>query len=90
MLTNRPEFIAAVHGISKVGAAAVLGGTLLAVSVLLPVPFIELAPGPTFNTLGEADGTPIISIQRATTYPTSGHLDLTTVNERGGPGNGRA
>ena len=71
-----------------VGSAAVLGGTLLAVAALLPVPFIELAPGPTFNTLGEADGTPIIVIQRATTYPTSGHLDLTTVNERGGPGNG--
>ena len=71
-----------------IGAAAVLGGTLFAVSVLLPVPFIELAPGPTFNTLGEADGKPIISIERATTFPTSGHLDLTTVNERGGPGNG--
>ena len=71
-----------------IGVAAVLGGTLFAVSVLLPVPFIELAPGPTFNTLGEADGKPIISIERATTFPTSGHLDLTTVNERGGPGNG--
>jgi PDZ domain-containing protein len=71
-----------------VSGAGIVGIALMAYAVLLPVPFIELAPGPTFNTLGESDGTPIISIHRAETYPTSGHLDLTTVNERGGPGNG--
>jgi hypothetical protein len=48
--------------------------------------FVELSPGPTYNTLGEADGKPIISIQDTPTYPTAGNLDLTTVNERGGPG----
>jgi PDZ domain-containing protein len=47
-----------------------------------------MAPGPTFNTLGDIDGTPVISIKVAQTYPTAGHLDLTTVNERGGPGGG--
>ena len=32
------------------------------------------------------DGKPISSIQDTPTYPTAGNLDLTTVNERGGPG----
>ncbi|HET7901974.1 MAG TPA: S16 family serine protease [Candidatus Nanopelagicales bacterium] len=67
-------------------AAAVLGGVLLVVGVLVPLPYVELSPGPTYNTLGEADGKPIIAIEDTTTYPTSGNLDLTTVNERGGPG----
>lgn len=70
------------------GAGAVAAGALLGVGLLLPVPYLEMAPGPTFNTLGDIDGTPVISIKVAQTYPTSGHLDLTTVNERGGPGGG--
>lgn len=70
------------------GAGAVGAVAFLAVGLLLPVPYLEMAPGPTFNTLGDIDGTPVISIKVAQTYPTSGHLDLTTVNERGGPGGG--
>ena len=69
-------------------AGALAAGALLGVGVLLPVPYLELAPGPTYNTLGSIDGTPVITIKVAQTYPTDGHLDLTTVNERGGPGNG--
>lgn len=68
------------------GAATALGAAMLVVGVVVPVPFVELSPGPTYNTLGEADGKPIISISDTPTYPTSGNLDLTTVNERGGPG----
>lgn len=67
-------------------AGALLGAATVLLGVFLPVPFVELAPGPTYNTLGEADGKPIIAIEDQTTYPTSGNLDLTTVNERGGPG----
>jgi len=70
------------------GAGAIAAGALLGVGLLLPVPYLELAPGPTFNTLGDIDGTPVITIKVAQTYPTAGHLDLTTVNERGGPGGG--
>jgi PDZ domain-containing protein len=70
------------------GAGAAAAGALLGVGLLLPVPYLEMAPGPTFNTLGDIDGTPVISIKDQQTYPTSGHLDLTTVNERGGPGGG--
>ncbi|HET8970129.1 MAG TPA: PDZ domain-containing protein [Candidatus Nanopelagicales bacterium] len=57
----------------------------LAVVTLVPVPFVELSPGPTFNTIGEVDGKPVIEVSGRQTYPTAGHLDLTTVSERGGP-----
>ena len=29
----------------------------------LPVPYVAQVPGPTFNTLGDLDGKPIISIE---------------------------
>ncbi len=67
------------------GASLVL---LLLVAVLLPVPFVRLAPGPTFNVIGELDGKPIIQIDGTTTYPTTGQLDMTTVLESGGPRGG--
>ena len=70
------------------GAAGMSGAALLLAAALLPVPFIELAPGPTFNTIGQVDGKPLIDISGTPTYPTSGNLDMTTVNERGGPGSG--
>jgi len=61
---------------------------LLAVALLLPVPFVKLAPGPTFNVIGDHDGQPVIKISGATTYPTTGELDMTTVLESGGPRGG--
>ena len=70
------------------GAAAASASLTVLVGVLLPVPFIQLAPGPTFNTIGEVAGQPLIEISGTPTYPTAGNLDMTTVNERGGPGNG--
>ena len=59
-----------------------------AVAALLPVPFVSLAPGPTFNTIGAFSGTDLITIKERRTYPTTGHLDLVTVRETGGPGGG--
>jgi len=61
---------------------------LLAVALLLPVPFVKLAPGPTFNVIGDHDGQPVIKISGTTTYPTTGDLDMTTVLESGGPRGG--
>lgn len=58
------------------------------VVAFVPLPYLELSPGPTYNTIGEVDGTPLIKISGTTTYPTSGHLDLTTVSERGAPDSG--
>ena len=61
---------------------------LLGIAFFLPVPFIKLAPGPTFNVIGEVDGSPVIQISGTETFPTSGDLDMTTVRESGGPRGG--
>lgn len=54
---------------------------------LMPVPYVELTPGPTTNTLGTNDkGTPLIEVQGHASYPADGHLNFTTVAYRGGPG----
>ena len=58
-------------------------GVLAAIS--LPVPYVIVSPGPTFNTLGDYAGEPIVDISGVTTYPPTGELDITTVRERGGP-----
>lgn len=59
---------------------------LAAVTMLLPVPYAELRPGPALNTLGSPGGKPLISVTGHETYPTTGSLDLTTVTVAGGPG----
>jgi len=58
---------------------------LSAIAALLPVPYVELGPGPTTNTLGSVDGKSLITIDGHQTYPADGHLNLTTVSVRGGP-----
>ena len=52
---------------------------LLCAGVLIPVPYSEMSPGPTVNTLGEHDGEPVLQIAGRKTYATSGHLNMTTV-----------
>lgn len=59
----------------------VVFGVLLAV---VTVPFVALGPGPTFDTLGEIDGKQVVQIVGTQTYPTSGHLNMTTVSQRDG------
>ncbi|MHA6620007.1 YlbL family protein [Pseudonocardia sp. DLS-67] len=54
-------------------ALGVLGGTL-------PVPLVALGPGPTFDTLGTVDGTTVVQVDGPPVYPTSGHLNMTTVS----------
>lgn len=66
----------------------VSGGLLAAlvgVATWLPVPYVLLSPGPTFNTIGEFDGTQLITVEGPKTFPTDGELLLTTVSETGGP-----
>lgn len=52
---------------------------LLCAGVLIPVPYAEMSPGPTVNTLAEHDGEPVLQIEGHKTYPTTGHLNMTTV-----------
>ena len=67
-------------------ASGFLTVLLAAVLTLLPVPYAILAPGPTYNTLGEIDGKALITVSGHRTYPAEGELDLTTVSLSGGPG----
>lgn len=69
-----------------VSAATTL--VLLAIAWQLPVPFVKLAPGPTFNVIGDEDGRPVIDISGTKTFPVTGVLDMTTVLESGGPRGG--
>ncbi|MGC3002301.1 YlbL family protein [Streptomyces sp. G35A] len=52
---------------------------LLCAGVFIPVPYAEMSPGPTVNTLGEHDGEPVLQISGRRTYPADGHLNMTTV-----------
>ncbi|MDX3572840.1 PDZ domain-containing protein [Streptomyces sp. ID05-47C] len=52
---------------------------LLCAGVLIPVPYAEMSPGPTVNTLGEHGGEPVLQISGRKTYPTDGNLNMTTV-----------
>ena len=56
-------------------------GLTLAASVG-QVPYVAYYPGPTFNTTGEIDGEPLITISGRESFPTDGQLDLTTVDVR--------
>lgn len=67
----------------KTTGLAVAGFLLVAlvcVAALVPMPYVVMSPGLTENTLGSFDGEPVITISGHRTYPTSGHLDLTTVS----------
>ncbi|RZU32939.1 YlbL family protein [Blastococcus saxobsidens] len=67
----------------SVGAVLLLVFGVLGTTV--PVPYVAQVPGPTFDTLGDIDGEPIISVQGREPDETEGTLTLTTVGvSRGG------
>ena len=71
--------------------AALLTATFVAIALaaaltFLGLPFVVMSPGPATNILGEIDGKPLLAVEGATTYPTTGRLDFTTVSVDGGPG----
>lgn len=66
-----------VSGVAALGLGLAVG--------TVPVPYVIEKPGPTFNTLGDAQGAPVISVTGRETYPAAGNLDLTTVYVDGGP-----
>ncbi|MFF0284871.1 PDZ domain-containing protein [Streptomyces sp. NPDC005262] len=56
---------------------------LLCAGVLIPVPYSEMSPGPTVNTLGKVGGEPVLQVSGHRTYKTSGNLNMTTVRVTG-------
>jgi PDZ domain-containing protein len=58
----------------------------LVVVFAVPVPYVALIPGPTYNTLGPLDGKPVVQISGHRTYTAPGHLNMVTVSYIGGPG----
>ncbi|MCU4746801.1 PDZ domain-containing protein [Streptomyces sp. JH002] len=56
---------------------------LLTAGVLVKVPYSELSPGPTVNTLGDYSDEPVLSIDGHETYEATGHLNMTTVRVTG-------
>lgn len=60
-------------------AAALLAVALGVFATTVPVPMVALGPGPTFDTLGEVDGTTVVAVDGLEVYPTSGRLNMTTV-----------
>lgn len=71
-------------------ALAVAGALLVAALTSIGLPYVVMRAGPVTNILGTTDesGTakPVLAIEGATTYPTEGELDFTTVLIVGGPG----
>ena len=55
---------------------------LVAGGFAFTVPYVEILPGPAYNTLGDkgtTSGKPVIDVTGVKTYPTDGALDLLTV-----------
>ena len=67
-----------------IACVGVIGALLVA--ALLPVPYVALLPGPTYNTLGPLGHKPIVQISGHPTFRTDGHLNMVTVSYIGGPG----
>jgi Lon-like protease len=69
--------------VSRRSAVVVVGAVLLVLFGLLgaavPVPYVAEVPGPTYNTLGDIDGTPIITVEGRERNDVKGNLNLTTV-----------
>jgi Lon-like protease len=64
---------------STLAAAALLAALLAVLGTSLPVPLVALGPGPTYDTLGDVNGSAVVTVDGLPTFPTSGHLNMTTV-----------
>lgn len=63
--------------------AAGLFVVLFVLALTLPVPYVILAPGPTYNTIGVVNRQQVIMIDGHASNKTTGHLNMTTVNIKG-------
>ena len=63
----------------------VIALALIAVGATVPIPYVALGPGVTYNTLGTVAGTDVISfsgedVPASTKETTAGHLNMTTIS----------
>ncbi|WP_110082076.1 YlbL family protein [Actinokineospora spheciospongiae] len=72
------------RGLTRRGWTVLVGVVLtvafLVVGLAVPIPYVSLGPGPTYDTLGEAQDVQIVSVDGEQTYPTSGQLRMVTVS----------
>lgn len=81
MIPGLRVFLALSRRVRALLLTLVLFAVLFALALTLPVPYVVLSPGPTFNTLGTDDqGREIIVIEGHQVRDTAGHLNMTTVN----------
>ena len=66
--------------------AGVLFVVLFILALVMPVPYVVLSPGPTYNTLGidprSTSGDQVVVLEGKKPNKTSGHLNMTTVSEQ--------
>lgn len=84
---NRRNRTVLIGAVPVIGMVALLGlPSIPGTNIDLTVPYAAEGKGPTFDTLGEVDGTPVVEIegvkQDSDTAETSGHLNMTTVAVR--------
>ncbi|WP_229787172.1 MULTISPECIES: YlbL family protein [Actinokineospora] len=72
------------RGLSRRGWTVLVGFVLALVFAVLgatvPIPYVSLGPGPTYDTLGSVDGVAIVQVEGEQTYETTGQLRMTTVS----------
>lgn len=51
-------------------------------NIALTVPYAAEGTGPSVDTLGQVEGTDVVEVEGAQTYPTTGQLNMTTVSVR--------
>lgn len=64
---------------------SVVSVALIAVAAAVPIPYVAVGPGVTFNVLGSANGTEVITftgddIPASVSETTTGHLNMTTIS----------
>lgn len=77
------------RGFSRVQrtSAGMIALLLIGAMMFLPTNFVIRSPGPVLNTLGEVDGTELITIEGAKSYESESTLDMLTVFVQGGGSN---
>jgi len=78
-IAERPRGAWMTHRHATIATSAVALAILTAISVLVPVPYVLMSPGPAIDVLAGSGGNEVMRVTGTQTFPTSGRLDLTTV-----------